>query len=378
MRPAMDFDTAPFLVIWETTRACDLACAHCRAEARPDRDPRELSTAEAKRLIDDVRRFGPIVFVFSGGDCLKRPDIVELTAHAARAGLKVGATPATTALCTADTIRALRDAGLARLAVSLDGSNAGAHDAFRGVPGSFDHGIRILAEARRAGLSTQVNTVIGPHDVDDLDALIALMDGLGIALWEVFCLVPVGRAGVDDLAGAESLERVFHRLYDASRTASFDIKVTAAPHYNRVVLERKRAEKRAGLRTEASDVLTDGAAHSRRDGIGRGRNVNDGDGFLFVGHTGEIHPSGFLPVSVGNVRSDDLVAVYRDDLLLRRLRDRRLLGGKCGVCEYRGVCGGSRARAWAVTGDPFASEPFCAYQPRRWRTPLAGPTCSTT
>jgi radical SAM protein len=367
MRHAPDFDAAPFLVIWETTQACDLACVHCRAEARPTRDPLELSTDEAKRLIDDVRRFGPIVFVFSGGDCLKCPDIIELTAHAARAGLKVGATPATTALCSHETIRRLKEAGLARLAVSLDGSTADIHDAFRRVAGSFDHGVRILEEARRVGLSTQVNTVIGPHNVGDFDLLCALMERLGIALWEVFCLVPVGRASVDDVLGAETTEEIFHRLYEASRTAHFDIKVTAAPHYNRVVLQRKLVEKRAGTRREASDVLTDGAAHSRRDGIGRGRNVNDGDGFLFVSHTGEIYPSGFMPVSVGNVRTDDLVAVYRDHPLLRRLRDRSLLVGKCRVCEFRTVCGGSRARAWAVTGDPFASEPFCVHVPPRWR-----------
>lgn len=365
MRKPSDFDRAPFLVIWESTQACDLACVHCRAEARPSRDPRELSTTEAKRLIDDVRRFGPIVFVFSGGDCLKRPDIVELVEHAADTGLRVGATPATTPLCSAEIIGRLGEAGLARLAVSLDGSSPAVHDAFRQVAGSFDHGVRILAEARRAGLSTQVNTVIGHHNLDDLDALCGLMGRLGIALWEVFCVVPVGRATPADLVSAEAIERVFHHLYDVSRGAPFDIKVTAAPHYNRVVLERKRAEKQAGLRADAGDVLTDGARHSLRDGIGRGRNVNDGDGFLFVGHTGEIYPSGFLPVSVGNVRGDDLVDVYRNAPLLRHLRERGLLVGKCGICEYRSVCGGSRARAWAVTGDPFESEPLCAYVPRR-------------
>ena len=248
------------------------------------------------------------------------------------------------------------------------------HDAFRQVPGSFDHGMRILEEARRAGLSTQVNTVIASHNLDDFDELCALMERLRIALWEVFCLVPVGRASVDDLVGAQAMEAILHRLYDTSRSAPFDIKVTAEPHYNRVVLERKRAEKRARLRSEASDVLTDGAAHSLRDGIGRGRNVNDGDGFLFVGHTGEIHPSGFLPISVGNVRTDDLVAVYRDNPLLRRLRDRDLLVGKCRACEYRRVCGGSRARAWAVTGNPLESDPLCPYVPRVGnRAPIGEP-----
>lgn len=363
----LDFDRAPFLVIWETTRACDLACRHCRAEARPEPDPDELTTAEAIALIEDVRRFGPIVFVLSGGDCLKRPDVVELVAHAASLGLKVGITPATTPLATPSTIRRLKDAGLARLAVSLDGSTPAIHDDFRRVDGSFGHGIRILEEARRIGLSTQVNTVVGPHNLDDFDDLGALVGGLGIALWEVFCLVPVGRATVDDVAGAKAFEEVFHRLYDMARTAPFDVKATAAPHYNRVVLQRKAAEKRAGLRAEAGDVLTDGVRHSARDGIGRARNVNDGDGFLFVGHTGEIHPSGFLPVSAGNVRHDDLVDVYRSSSLFTALRDRSRLRGKCGICEFRGVCGGSRARAWAVTGDWLASEPYCDWIPRSMR-----------
>ncbi|HUP20095.1 MAG TPA: TIGR04053 family radical SAM/SPASM domain-containing protein [Gemmatimonadota bacterium] len=370
----LDFDRAPFLVIWESTRACDLACRHCRAEARPEADPEELSTEEAIALIDDVRRFGPIVFVFSGGDCLKRPDIVELVAHAASLGLRVGVTPATTPLATPKTIRRLKDAGLARLAVSLDGSTPAIHDAFRRVEGSFDHGLRILEEAGRIGLSTQVNTVIGPHNLDDFDDLGALVARLGIALWEVFCLVPVGRATVDDVAGADAFEAVFHRLYDLAKTAPFDVKATAAPHYNRVVLQRKAAEKRAGLRTEAGDVLTDGALHSARDGIGRARNVNDGDGFLFVGHTGEIHPSGFLPVPAGNVRRDDLVDVYRSSGIFTALRDRNRLRGKCGVCEFRAVCGGSRARAWAVTGDWLESEPYCAWVPRSMREEGASET----
>lgn len=365
--PPLDFDRAPFLVIWESTRACDLACRHCRAEARPEPDPAELSTDEAIVLIDDVRRFGRIVFVFSGGDCMKRPDLTELVAHATSVGLRVGVTPATTPLATPESIRRLKDAGLARLAVSLDGSTPAIHDAFRRVDGSFGHGLRILEEARRMGLSTQVNTVVGPHNLDDFDELASLMGRLGIALWEVFCIVPVGRATAGDVAGADAFERVFHRLYDLATTAPFDVKATAAPHYNRVVLQRKAAEKRAGLRAEAGDVLTDGARHSRRDGIGRARNVNDGDGFLFVGHTGEIHPSGFLPVSAGNVRRDDLVDVYRSSSLFTALRDRTRLRGKCGVCEFREVCGGSRARAWAMTGDWLESEPCCAWIPRSMR-----------
>jgi len=362
----LDFDRAPFLVIWETTQACDLACKHCRAEARPDRDPRELTTAEARGLLDEVRRFGPIIFVFSGGDALKRPDIVELVRHGHDLGLKMAITPATTDLATPRRIRELKDAGLSRLAVSLDGSHPGIHDDFRQVRGSFEHGIRILREARRVGLSTQVNTVIGRHNLDDFDGLAELMTDLGIVFWEVFFLVPVGRARPEDVAGAEAFEETFHRLYELSKRAPFDIKATAAPQYNRVVLQRKVEERRRGRETEV-DVLTDGVDHSMSDGIGRARNVNDGDGFVFVSHTGDVFPSGFLPVAAGNIRTHDLGDVYRNSPLFRQLRNRDGLKGKCSVCEYRPVCGGSRARAYAVTGDWMEAEPFCAHVPTRWR-----------
>lgn len=366
VRPPIDFDRAPFLVIWETTRACDLACKHCRAEAIPCRDSGELSTVEAMRLMNDVRHFGRIVFVLSGGDCLKRPDVVDLVEHGAQIGLRMAATPATTPLASTRMIRRLRDAGLARLAVSLDGSSAEIHDAFRRVDGSFAHGLRILRESRDVGLSTQANTVIGRHNLDDVERTAELLAEAGIVFWEVFFLVPTGRAKPEDVASAEAFEDVFHRLYDLSKTMPFDIKATAAPHYGRVVLQRKVAERRAGQRQDAADVLTDGVAYSQLDGIGRARNVNDGDGFVFISHTGEIMPSGFLPVPAGNVRTDDLADVYRTHPLFVALRDRDRLEGKCGVCEYRDVCGGSRARAHAMTGNWHASEPFCSHIPKRW------------
>jgi AdoMet-dependent heme synthase len=374
----LDFERAPFLVIWETTQACDLACKHCRASAQPDRHPDELTTAEAKKLLEDVRRFGPIIFVFSGGDALKRPDIVELVAYGASLGLRMAITPATTPLASQEMIQALKDAGLARLAISLDGSNPMIHDAFRRVEGSFEHGLRILRTAQELGLSTQVNTVVARHNLDDFDALCRLMTELGIVFWEVFFLVPMGRAKPEDVASAAEFEAVFQKLYDLSKIAPFDIKATAAPQYSRVVLQRKVAERRAGERDEASDVLTDGVAHSSTDGIGRARGVNDGDGFLFVSHTGEIFPSGFLPVSAGNVRTDDLISVYRTAPLFTTLRQRSLLKGKCGVCEYRSLCGGSRARAFAVTGDYLEAEPFCAYEPRSWQRMVAAGEAEAT
>jgi len=362
----VDFSRSPFLVIWETTQACDLACVHCRASAQPSRDAAELTTEEAKRLMADVRRFGRPLFVLTGGDPLKRPDTVELVRHGADLGLRMAMTPSGTPLMTPEVVRALADAGLSRLAVSLDGSNPAIHDRFRGVPGSFAWTVRMILAAREIGLSTQINTTVTPHNLADFEELIELMVSLGISLWSVFFLVPTGRARPEDVASAEEFERVFHRMYDLSKTAPFDIKSTAAPQYRRVILQRQVAERRAHLRAAAPDPLTAGIGFSLADGVGRAKGVNDADGFVFVSHRGEIYPSGFLPISAGNVRRDDIVQVYREAPLFRMLRDRTQLKGKCGVCEYRDVCGGSRARAYALTGDFMESEPFCAHVPAKY------------
>jgi radical SAM protein len=365
---AIDFAQSPFVVIWETTQACDLACKHCRACAVPQRDPRELTTDEAKRLVDDICRFGRPLFVLTGGDPLKRPDVTEVVRYGVEQGLRVALTPSGTPLMTPRVLEELRDAGLSRLAVSLDGATAEQHDGFRGVAGSFDWTIRMLETARSLGLSTQINTTISRHNVHDLESLITLMTGLDIALWSVFFIVPVGRARAEDLATAEEFEEVFNRLYELSTTAPFDIKSTAAPQYRRVVLQRQVAERRQGANGQPLTPLTAGVGFSLADGVGRAKGVNDGDGFLFVSHRGDIYPSGFLPLSAGNVRTDDLVEVYRSHELFRALRDRGRLQGKCGACEFRFVCGGSRARAYAMTGDPLASDPLCAYQPPAWHT----------
>lgn len=370
--PEVDFDRAPFLVIWETTQACDLVCVHCRAEAQPCRNVNELSTLDAMRLMNDVRRFGKPLFVLTGGDPFKRPDLVELVEHGARIGLRMGLTPSATPLVTRDALEALRDVGLSRLAISIDGASPEVHDWFRGVPGSFQRSIEILETARELGLSTQVNTTVTRPTLRDFDAMARLVETLDIALWSVFFLVPTGRARPEDVAGAEEFEEVFHRMYDLSRTASFDIKSTAAPHFRRVILQRQVEERRRGERDEAPEPLTEGVgfslAGSSSDAgpAGRAKGVNDGNGFVFVSHLGEIFPSGFLPLSAGNVRTDDLVEVYRESPLLRALRDPDRLKGKCGVCEYRTVCGGSRARAYAVSGDYLEAEPYCTHIPAKW------------
>jgi AdoMet-dependent heme synthase len=364
--PDVDFDRTPFLVIWETTQACDLACQHCRATARPWRHAKELTTAEAKEVMDRVRSFGSPLFVLTGGDPLKRPDIVELVEYGTGIGLRVAMTPSGTPLMTEATVRRLAEAGLSRLAVSLDGSTAEIHDRFRGVDGSYDWTLRMIRAAREIGLSTQINTTVARHNVEDFDSLVPLMESLGISLWSLFFLVPIGRAGPEDIASPEEFERTFHRMYELSKTAPFDIKSTAAPQYRRVILQRQVAERRAGAREELPEPLTAGLGFSLGDGVGRARGVNDGNGFLFVSHRGDICPSGFLPLRAGNVRTHDLVEVYRESELFRSLRDPQRLKGKCGVCEFRDVCGGSRARAYALTGDPLEAEPYCTHVPARY------------
>ncbi|HWT79622.1 MAG TPA: TIGR04053 family radical SAM/SPASM domain-containing protein [Candidatus Methylomirabilis sp.] len=364
----MDFDQSPFIVIWELTRACALACVHCRAEAIPRRDPRELTTAEGLRLIESVSRFGrpaPLL-VFTGGDPLRRPDVFDLVASGAQRGLRVALTPSGTAAVRREKIIRLKACGLARLAVSLDGSKADIHDAFRGVCGSYDWTMRILEHAREADLPLQINTTVARHNRQDLPAIAEYLSRTGIVLWSLFFLVPTGRGRPEDGVSAQEYEEILNDLYDLSRVVPFGIKTTEAPHYRRVVLERHQGIRRDG-RVGSGPGKTGQRPYQfgfQADAIGRApKGVNDGNGFVFVDHLGNITPSGFLPVIAGNVRNDDLVDAYRQHPVFRELRDPDRLRGKCGRCEYRSLCGGSRARAYAMTGDYLGEEPCCLYMP---------------
>jgi radical SAM protein len=351
-----DFTQAPFLVIWEVTRACALACVHCRADAIHCRDPRELSTEEGFRLIDQVRAFGerPPLFVLTGGDPMRRPDLERLVAYAAASGLTVALTPSGTAAATRARLSALKDAGLSRVAVSLDGPTPEAHDAFRGVRGSYHWTMRIIDAAVELGLPLQINSTISRRTLPDFEAMAARVAELPVTLWALFFLIQTGRgASLEQITDLEC-ERLLHRLYDLSLTSPFGIKTTEAPHYQRVVWQREQ------------ERLPDGAplpSTNRRRQLRAPRSVNDGNGFVFVDHTGNICPSGFLPVQCGNVRSADLGAVYRDHEMFKRLRNPELLAGKCGQCPFREICGGSRSRAFASTGAVMASDPLCAYEP---------------
>jgi radical SAM protein len=344
------FDQAPFLVIWEVTQACDLACAHCRACAIPSRHPLELTAGEGFRLLEAVKTFGEPLMVFTGGDPLRRPDLRALLEKSVGLGLRTTVTPSATPLLNAETIEMLRSTGISRMAVSLDGPDPSSHDGFRRVEGSFARTLFALEEARRVGLETQVNTTVTRHNRLRPAEIASLVEGSGARLWSVFFLVTTGRALVQDDLSAEEYEDVFAFLYDVSKNASFDIKTTEAQHYRRYLAQRRKAE---GGRFPLN---TPGA-------IGRVAGINDGKGFVFISHTGEIYPSGFLPLSAGNVRRDSLMEVYRHSPLFRQLREADNLGGKCGRCEYRNLCGGSRSRAYALTGDWLAEEQRCVYQP---------------
>jgi len=362
MRPT-DVDTSerPFVLIWEVTQACDLACKHCRAEAQPERHPDELTTTEGKRLLDEVRRFGDgQLVVLSGGDPLYRDDTLELVEYGVERGLRMTLTPSGTTSLTADRIQALADAGLRRMALSIDGGSAETHDAFRKETGSFEQTVTAARAAREADLPLQINTTVCAETVDELPEIRELVADFGAVLWSVFFLVPVGRGQVLDPISPDRAERVMEWLTSVSSEESFGVKTTEAPHYRRVALQQQR-----------SATGGDGARNGPPpDGIGRRTGITAGDGFAFVSHIGDVYPSGFLPEAAGNVRQHDLVDIYRESTLFEQLRDPDALRGKCGACEYRHVCGGSRSRAYAYTGDPLASDPLCAYVPDGYDGPL--------
>jgi radical SAM protein len=368
MRPAdfalVDFNRAPFLVIWEVTRACALACVHCRADAIHRRDPRELTTEEAFRLIDQVRAFGakPPLFVLTGGDPMRRPDLEDLVRYAAGTGLTVALTPSGTAAATPARLAALKDAGLSRVAVSLDGPDPETHDAFRRVRGSYAWTMRIIDAAIDLGLPLQINSTISRLTLPSLEAMAARVAQLPLTLWALFFLIQTGRGATLEQITAEECERVLHDLYDLSLRSPFGIKTTEAPHFHRVVRQREEERLRAGLPTLAVE---------RRRQLRAPRSVNDGNGFVFIDHLGHICPSGFLPVQRGNVRTASLAEVYRADEVFGRLRNANALLGKCGRCRFREICGGSRSRAFAATGAMMASDPLCTYEPGPHVEPLA-------
>ncbi len=347
----MNFDQAPMLVIWEVTQACDLACVHCRASAQSERNPAELTTEQGYRLLDEIRSFGEPLMVFTGGDPLKRPDLYDLIRYSVKMGLRTNVTPSATPLLTAEAIEGFQAAGITRMAISLDGPDAATHDEFRGIPGTFDRAMFALRHARDIGLDTQLQTTVTRRNMGRLAEVAEIAKEVRTRMWSLFFLIVTGRAEEGDDLLAPEYEQVFEFMYELSKTAPFGVKTTEAMHYRRYVAQRIKAEHGATENPNAKGVAW------------RTAGVSDGKGFVFVSHTGEIFPSGFFPVSGGNVLSDSLTDVYRNSDLFLSLRDTSQRGGKCGICEYRNICGGSRSRAYALTGDFLAEDPRCVYQP---------------
>ena len=345
-------DDSPRLVYWELTRACDLACRHCRAEAIPQRDQNELDTEEGARLLEELLRFGRPSphLVLTGGDPLKRPDFFELLECAIVLGLRTSVAPNGTLNLTREFVRWLKTLGVQSIALSLDGSKAGRHDGLRGVPGCFDRTVEAARDVGEQCLPLQINTLVTAGALEDLESLYALVITLNVARWSLFTLIPTGRGALLPVISLERCETFFHWLYDRSREAPFAIATTEAPHSRRVALTRMQAEGRS-------------AADIRRSPIGMGFGIRDGNGILFVSHVGEVFPSGFLPVAAGNGRTESPVTLYQSSELFQNIRETERYAGKCGRCEFRNLCGGSRARSYAATGDPLGSNPLCAYDP---------------
>ncbi|MDP9193135.1 MAG: TIGR04053 family radical SAM/SPASM domain-containing protein [Acidobacteriota bacterium] len=344
----VDFNISPFVVIWENTRACDLACVHCRAAAQSRRNRFELTTEEGFTLIDQIAELQPKVFVLTGGDPLKREDTYELIRYARAKGLEPSLTPSATPLLTEEAVTKMKQYGLGRMAVSLDASNAAEHDSFRGVAGSFELTLRAIRAAGREQIPVQVNTTVTKRTIADLPNMVTLLTDLGITMWSVFFAVPTGRAKNSDLVTAAEIEELFGFLFETSKRVPFSIRTTEAMHYRRYVLQHGGAMPLG--------IQPNGAPRAPRG-------VNEAKGFVFISHIGDVYPSGFLPLKAGNVRQQTLGDIYRTSKLFVALRDSNNLQGKCGRCEYRELCGGSRARAWAMTGDVFGSDPLCSYQP---------------
>ena len=364
----IDYNLNPFIVIWEVTRACQLKCVHCRADAQTKPDPNELSHYEGIKLIDEIYEMDNPMLVYTGGDCMMREDLFELADYAVKKGMRVSMVPSATDNVTKDKMEKAKSVGLSRWGFSLDGPTPEIHDHFRGTPGSFELTLEKIKYLNELDMPLQINTVISRYNYNHLEQMAELIKDLKAVMWYIFLLVPTGRGQLEDCLTPAEHEKVFLWLYELSKTAPYDIKTTAAQHYRRVVIQQKAKEhKIAKGEIHYEDSITTDAA-SLVDGLKRApKGVNDGNGFIFVSHTGDVMPSGLLPLVVGNVRETSLKEIYREAPILKELRNPDLYKGKCGVCEFRNVCGGSRSRTYAITGDYLESEPFCVYIPEALR-----------
>ncbi|MCL5039347.1 MAG: radical SAM protein [Firmicutes bacterium] len=404
----MIVDPAPRLVAWESTRACNLACVHCRAEAQERSLPGELSTEEAFRLVDQIAEFAEPIFIISGGEPLYRADIFEVASYATKKGFRAVLSTNGT-LLTPEIIEKMHQAGIRRISVSLDGSSPGRNDSFRMVPGAFEGAARGLAFARDGNMPFQINTTVTRRNLDDLPDMLRTVIDLGAVTWDVFMLVPTGRGKIEDEVNPEEYEQVLNWIAGVSQTSPIPVKVTCGPHYQRITREkadqsrrtpggvtdpaangspgegqrivvptsRRGEETTTGQRYSTSSSLASirpaghpgntvlaGGLRAGHPGGHTSRGCMAGNGFVFVSYKGEVFPCGYFPVMAGDVRREHFREIYQASPLFVQLRDLNQLQGKCGRCEYRAVCGGCRARALGKTGDYLAEEPYCVYQPR--------------
>jgi len=356
------FNDRPLLVFWEMTKACDLACFHCRADAQREPSPCELSTDEGRRMIDELAELAsprPIL-ILTGGDCLKRGDLMELIDYAKSVAVPVALAPSVTPLLTVEKMHELRQHGIKTVSISLDGMDAATHDAVRGVPGHFDATMTTLGQLKSAGFTVQVNTTVMARNVEQMADIAHILHAHHIDIWEVFFLISTGRGTDVNASTPQQNEDICHFLVDASQYG-FTVRSVEGPFLRRV--NQQRHEKTPGPAT--SDLYD--RLHLRleqllgaptHDVCAPSAATRDGNGIVFIGATGDVYPSGFLPLALGNLRHSSLVELYRDNHLMRAIRDAAFLG-VCGTCSYRQLCGGSRSRAFAVSGQPLASDPAC-------------------
>ncbi len=339
-------------VYWEMTQSCALACRHCRAEAISTPHPQELNFEESVAFLHQIPGFGAPLpqLILTGGDPLARADLYELIDEARKLGISVSITPAATPALTRDVLVRLKEHGVEGLGLSLDGSTAGRHDSIRGVAGTFDRTIQAMRWAQELEMPVQINTLVASETANELPRIYDLLKRFGIARWSLFFLISVGRGKVLQPLPPTEGEQLMKWIHAVSKRAPFIVATTEAPSYRRVALQTMRAGGMTGEQIQ-------------RSGATRSYGIRDGHGVVFVSNTGDICPAGFLPLPVGNVRKVNLVDMYRDSPLFRQLHDPSQFGGRCGVCEFKTLCGGSRARAFAATGDPLASDPMCTFQP---------------
>jgi len=346
------------LIAWEVTRSCNLACTHCRAEAHPEPYPGELSNIEAKALIDTFPEVGNPIIIFTGGDPMMRPDVYELVAYAAAKGMRCVFSPNGT-LIDADNAVRLKESGVQRCSISIDGADAASHDSFRGMSGAFDASMRGIEYLKQAGLEFQINTTVTRNNLASFKSIFKLCERIGAKAWHIFLLVPMGRAAglVDQVITAGEYEAVLHWLYDFRKRTSMHLKATCAPHYYRIMRQRAR-EEGVGVTQEnfGMDAMTRGCL--------------GGTGFCFISHVGQVQPCGYLELNCGNVRTVPFPEIWRSSAYFREFRTQSAYKGKCGVCEYHKVCGGCRARAYSMDGDYMGSEPLCAYEPLKEKSAL--------